>query len=70
MISLFVSGVFPLISVGDDSASTFQTLVQEYWNWRMQDAPEFASAFDVDTYNDKVESYSLEILETRKVRLI
>ena len=53
--------------VSGDATSTFQALVKEYWDWRLLDAPEFASSIGVNTYNDKVESFSLQVLDDRKV---
>ena len=50
-----------------DTTSTFEALTKEYWGWRLQDVPEFASFLKVDLYNDRVESYNLQVLEDRKV---
>ncbi|XP_060563219.1 uncharacterized protein LOC132722711 isoform X1 [Ruditapes philippinarum] len=41
-------------------------IVDEFWEWRMKNNPEFASNIGDHRYTDKVEDYSLEAFEMRK----
>ena len=45
----------------------FHELIDEYWSWRLEDAPEFASSILVKDYEAKAEQYSVEVLQRRKV---
>jgi hypothetical protein len=42
-------------------------IVDEFWEWRMKNNPEFASNIGDHRYTDRVEDYSLEAFEMRKV---
>ena len=37
----------------------------DFWEWRLQDDPEFATAASVHTYNDKLEDQSLQAHDAR-----
>ncbi|KAL4234368.1 hypothetical protein ACF0H5_006015 [Mactra antiquata] len=45
----------------------FDILLEDFWNWRMQNNPEFASNVGVQTYSDSVEDYSIAAIDNRKV---
>ena len=47
----------------------FKIFAERYWNWRLEDVPELASSIDVHTYDDRVEQYSIDILDKRKVEI-
>ncbi|XP_053402444.1 uncharacterized protein LOC123548403 [Mercenaria mercenaria] len=42
-------------------------IVEDFWEWRMKNNPEFASNVGDHRYTDKVEDYSLEAFEGRKM---
>ena len=43
-------------------------IVDAFWEWRMKNNPEFASNIGDHRYTDKVEDFSLEAFEMRKVK--
>ncbi|XP_052783581.1 uncharacterized protein LOC128219700 isoform X1 [Mya arenaria] len=45
--------------------SDFQKVIDDYWEWRLMEAPEFASNIDVHTYDDRVEQFGLDDLDRR-----
>ena len=47
----------------------FNTFAERYWNWRLEDVPGLASSIDVHNYDDRVEQYSIDILDKRKVKI-
>ncbi|XP_022243745.1 uncharacterized protein LOC106461180, partial [Limulus polyphemus] len=43
-----------------------EKLYSEFWQWRLQESPEFASMIGKHMYDDKLDSYSLEAFRKRK----
>ncbi|XP_013773982.2 uncharacterized protein LOC106458959 [Limulus polyphemus] len=43
-----------------------EALFSEFWQWRLQESPEFASIIGNHIFDDKLESYSLEAFQKRK----
>lgn len=50
------------------SQGDFKKLADEVWEWRLKDNPEFASNVGDQRYMDKVEDYSIDSIDVRKVR--
>ena len=40
-------------------------ILQEFWTWRLQESPEFATAIGVHDYDDRLDDLSLEAFERR-----
>jgi len=45
----------------------FKRLVNEYWQWRLREAPEFATTIQVYTYNNRTEQFGIDDLDRRHV---
>lgn len=47
-----------------------RSLEADFWAWRMEDAPEFATAAGETCHNDLLESFDISVYQTRKVLLL
>lgn len=65
-IAVLLSFLDGLLHVAADPKSDFKGLSDAYWQWRLQDAPEFASAVGVHDFDDRVEQFTVESLDQRK----
>lgn len=45
----------------------FKELVDDFWEWRLQNNPEFASNVGDHRYTELLENYTIEAIDTRKV---
>ncbi|XP_052214630.1 uncharacterized protein LOC127833430 isoform X7 [Dreissena polymorpha] len=55
-----------LLRTADSAADeTFLKVVDDFWQWRLQEAPEFASSIDVHTYDNRTEQYTIAVLDDR-----
>ncbi|XP_076358939.1 uncharacterized protein LOC143251553 [Tachypleus tridentatus] len=43
-----------------------EALFSEFWTWRLQQSPEFASEIGNHTLDDRLDSYSLDVIKKRK----
>ena len=43
---------------------------KSFWKWRLCEFPEFATFVGDHSYDDKLQSYSLESIENRKVSYV
>jgi len=41
--------------------------MSEFWLWRLQEVPEFASSVGVHDFDDRLETFTLEAFRNRKV---
>ena len=55
------------VSVSDSPAEELEKLQQDYFEWRLRDHPELGTQYDINTHNDKLESYAMSIFQVRKV---
>ena len=55
-----------LLSTGE--RGDFHEIIEEYWRWRLEQVPEFASSVGVHDYEDKLELFNMQAYEHRKVR--
>ncbi|XP_052815660.1 uncharacterized protein LOC128242527 [Mya arenaria] len=46
--------------------NVFDNLLDEFWQWRMRNNPEFASNVGNSNYTDLLEDYSIAAIDTRK----
>ncbi|XP_041368078.1 uncharacterized protein LOC121382616 [Gigantopelta aegis] len=53
------------INVQGSAISNLRTIEREFWDWRLRDAPEFASVAGVNKYNDRLTSFSLASFQNR-----
>ncbi|KAH3811018.1 hypothetical protein DPMN_139418 [Dreissena polymorpha] len=44
---------------------TFLKVVDDFWQWRLQEAPEFASSIDVHMFDNRTEQYTIAVLDDR-----
>ena len=51
----------------DETNPTFEAIYNDFMEWRYEDNPEFANNVGDHRFTDRVEDYSLEAFETRKV---
>ncbi|PVD19297.1 hypothetical protein C0Q70_19784 [Pomacea canaliculata] len=47
-----------------------RSLEADFWAWRMEDAPEFATAAGETCHNDLLESFDISVYQTRKVKVL
>ena len=47
------------------SDAALNTLIEDFWQWRLRDAPEFASTVGINDYDDKLEDLSVAAYEQR-----
>ena len=45
--------------------SQLEKQAQDFWNWRLEDDPEFATSANVHIYNDRLENQSVQAYEGR-----
>ncbi|KAL4220042.1 hypothetical protein ACF0H5_020453 [Mactra antiquata] len=69
MLSIYICLLCTVTQCRADAVEDFQNLIDDYWTWRLQDAPEFAGSIDVMKYKNKIESYSVNALEERHDKL-
>ncbi|XP_076321633.1 uncharacterized protein LOC143231037 isoform X2 [Tachypleus tridentatus] len=50
----------------NDVKNGAEQLYSEFWQWRLQESPEFSSLIGNHMYDDKLDSYSLEAFRKRK----
>ena len=50
--------------------SAVTSLLGEFWAWRLRESPEFATQCGVHDYDDRLDDYSLQALEKRKVCIV
>ncbi|XP_060572475.1 uncharacterized protein LOC132730537 isoform X2 [Ruditapes philippinarum] len=62
LLQVLTLGYFAGVFGADD----FDKIVDDFWQWRLMNNPEFASNIGDSRYTDKVEDYSLEAIENRK----
>ena len=48
----------------------FQSLIDDFWTWRLQNNPEFASNVGNHEYDALLEDYSLDAFDNRKVSVV
>ena len=51
----------------DGAKVEFKRLVDEYWQWRLREAPEFATTIQVYTYNNRAEQFGIDDLDRQHV---
>ncbi|KAL3846519.1 hypothetical protein ACJMK2_017499 [Sinanodonta woodiana] len=47
----------------------FDSIVEDYWSWRLENAPEFSTQIGVNTFNDKLQSFGLDMFDSRKTKV-
>ena len=47
--------------------SAYTDLVDDFWRWRMQQVPEFATTVGLHDFDNKLETFTLEAFTHRKV---
>ena len=47
--------------------SPVEDIFSEYWEWRLEQSPEFATSLGVHKYDDSLEKFTFEAFEHRKV---
>ncbi|KAK7501586.1 hypothetical protein BaRGS_00007017 [Batillaria attramentaria] len=50
-----------------DAASTLKAIEADFWTWRLQDAPQFATAVGDPRHNDVLESYDISVYKEREL---
>ncbi|XP_064597888.1 uncharacterized protein LOC135464390 [Liolophura sinensis] len=65
-LSLLLVSTVPLHSLEDDVAAEVRTVQNEFWAWRMRQAPEFATFAGVNLYNDQLDHYNMTIYTANK----
>lgn len=64
----FILDIFFALCVGFVSCdTTFDKLVDDFWEWRMVNNPEFASNVGDHRFTDRLEDYKIEAIDERKV---
>ncbi|XP_046350526.1 uncharacterized protein LOC124131352 isoform X1 [Haliotis rufescens] len=46
---------------------SLRLIEDDFWQWRLEQAPEFASSVGITTYNDKLASYNVSVFESRRM---
>ena len=59
--SAVVGHIFYIFS--GDKNMAFEIFLDEYWNWRLEQSPEFATKVDVHYYDDKWQNLTEETFE-------
>ncbi|XP_053402915.1 uncharacterized protein LOC123549895 [Mercenaria mercenaria] len=62
-LKIFIVGLYVAAVFGNNE---FDKIVDDFWEWRMKNNPEFASNVGDQRYTDRLEDYSLEAMESRK----
>ena len=44
---------------------SLKKISEEFWQWRLEDVPEFATACNIHMYNDKLESQTVGSFENK-----
>ena len=44
---------------------SLKKISEEFWQWRLKDVPEFATACNIHTYNDRLESQTVSSFENK-----
>nr|KAG5709881.1 hypothetical protein BaRGS_029923 [Batillaria attramentaria] len=52
--------------LASDAASTLKAIEADFWTWRLQDAPQFATAVGDPRHNDVLESYDISVYKERE----
>lgn len=53
-----------------DDGEILEEIEDDFWDWRMRDAPEFSTSVGESAYNDRLESFDFTVFEDRKVEWI
>ncbi len=48
--------------------SRVKDLFADYWNWRLEQSPEFATSLGLHQFDDSLERFTFEAFHHRKVR--
>ena len=51
------------VSASDD----LDNLLEEFWNWRLENSPEYGTKFGINNHDDKLEIYTEEAFTKQKV---
>ncbi len=51
--------------MAESAQSQLEKQAQDFWNWRLEDDPEFATSANVHIYNDRLENQSVQAYEER-----
>ena len=43
-------------------------IAEDFWQWRLKDVPEFATACNIHLYNDKLESQTIDSFQSKVER--
>lgn len=66
-ITSLVLRFFFQVTKSKSALSEFDDLVKDYWDWRLEDNPNFAYEIGVHEYDDRVEQFTLDVLDKRNV---
>ena len=64
---MYAYHMLPLYTDGDEAADEFGRIMSDFWSWRLQQVPEFASSVGVHDHDDRLETFTLEAFRNRKV---
>ncbi|XP_025077543.1 uncharacterized protein LOC112554140 [Pomacea canaliculata] len=65
-VVLLVISTDPTTSEEQSADEIVKKIENDFWRWRLQDAPEFASQVGDTSYNDILESFNVSVYQTRK----
>ncbi|XP_025077540.1 uncharacterized protein LOC112554138 isoform X1 [Pomacea canaliculata] len=63
ILAVLVLGITTAAQSDDEK---FKNIENEFWSWRMRDAPQFATQVGDHSYNDILESFDISVYQTRK----
>lgn len=62
----FLALLATLHNVKGEKNSALESLIEEFWNWRLDNSPEFGTKFGVNNHDDKLEEMTEEAFSRQK----
>ncbi len=61
--------IFMIFGADEVSNGDLRRVTDAFWEWKIREFPEFATADGLHQHDDKLESFSLKNMDNRKVRV-
>ena len=59
---------FIMLAVSPQSMALYMTILQDFWTWRLQESPEFATSIGLHEHDERLDDLRLDAFERRKSR--
>ncbi|KAK3606639.1 hypothetical protein CHS0354_011391 [Potamilus streckersoni] len=69
MTAMVVVLLFYLMTSGVLGGHEFESVVEDYWSWRLENSPELSTQMRLNTFNNNQQSFSLDMADSSKAKV-